>query len=138
MIGVRYPAGPLSLITVAAMLPRSWDIRLIDRNIEEFSSADIDWADLVLTTGMLPQKTDALEIIDLCQSRGKPVAIGGPDVTSSPQDYERANFGILGEAELVIDAFIEAWSGGARSGVFEAEKFKANVAGKARSHGSTC
>src|SRR5688572_29296159 len=86
MVGVRYPAGPLSLITVAAMLPRSWDIRLIDHNTEEFSTAYIDWADLVLTTGMLAQQPDALEIIELCRSRGRPVAIGGPDVTSSPQD----------------------------------------------------
>ena len=34
---------------------------------------------------------------------------------------------MLGEAELVIDDFIEAWNAGRRQGLFEAEKFKADI-----------
>jgi radical SAM superfamily enzyme YgiQ (UPF0313 family) len=115
------------LITVAAMLPSSWDLRLIDRNVEELTPAHIDWADLVITTGMLPQQPDTREVIKLSRERGKPVAVGGPDVTSSPEIYAEADIRVLGEAELVIDDFIAAWNAGQRQGVFEAEKFKADV-----------
>ncbi|HUK10672.1 MAG TPA: B12-binding domain-containing radical SAM protein [Stellaceae bacterium] len=125
--GARFPAAPLGLITVAALLPSSWNCRLINRNTEKLTDADLDWADLVMTGGMLPQRPDTQTVIELAQAHGKPVVIGGPDVTSAPQAYAQADFQVLGEAEGVIDAFIEAWNSGARSGVFEAEKFKIDV-----------
>ena len=65
--------------------------------------------------------------IELAQARGKPVVVGGPDVTSAPEAYAQADFQVLGEAEGVIEAFIEAWSAGSLKGVFEAEKFKIDV-----------
>ena len=64
LLGARYTAAPLGLITVAAMLPPSWDVRLINRNTEELTDADIDWADIVMTGGMLPQQADTLDLID--------------------------------------------------------------------------
>jgi radical SAM superfamily enzyme YgiQ (UPF0313 family) len=125
--GAKYPAPPLGLITVAALLPRPWTIRLVNRNTEELTDDDLDWADLVLTSGMLPQAGDMLDVVDLCRARGKPVAVGGPSVTSSPDLYQTANFRVLGEAEGVIDQFVEAWEAGAREGLFEAEKFQVDV-----------
>jgi radical SAM superfamily enzyme YgiQ (UPF0313 family) len=127
LFGAKYPAAPLGLITVAAMLPPSWGVRLIDRNAEELTAEDLAWADLVMTGGMLPQQRDTLEVVDLCHAQGKPVAIGGPAVTSTPHIYEKADFRVLGEAEGVIDAFIAAWESGAREGVFEIEKFTVDV-----------
>jgi radical SAM superfamily enzyme YgiQ (UPF0313 family) len=127
LFGAKYPAAPLGLITVAAMLPPSWVVRLVDRNAEELTTEDIAWADLVMTGGMLPQQRDTLEVVDLCHAQGKPVAIGGPAVTSTPHIYEKADFRVLGEAEGVIDAFIAAWDSGTRQGVFEIEKFTVDV-----------
>jgi radical SAM superfamily enzyme YgiQ (UPF0313 family) len=127
LFGAKYPAAPLGLITVAAMLPPSWMVRLVDRNAEELTTGDLAWADLVMTGGMLPQQRDTLEVVDLCHALGKPVAIGGPAVTSTPHIYEKADFRVLGEAEGVIDAFIAAWDSGAREGVFEIEKFTVDV-----------
>jgi radical SAM superfamily enzyme YgiQ (UPF0313 family) len=125
--GAKYPASPLGLITVAALLPRSWSIRLIDLNTEELNDGDIDWADLVLTGGMLPQQSSTLDLVEFCRARGKPVVVGGPGVTSSPHFYQTANFRVLGEAEGAIDQFVEAWEAGAREGQFEAEKFQTDV-----------
>ena len=110
--GVRCPAPPLGLITVAALLPPAWNIRLVNRNAEELSDADLDWADMVMTGGMFPQQADTFVLIKLCHSRGKPVVVGGPAPTSSPQIYGDADFLVLGEAEGVIDQFIAAWSTG--------------------------
>ena len=127
LMGVRRPAAPLGLITVAAMLPSGWTLRLIDCNTAPLTDDDFAWADLVFTGGMLPQQADTLRLIELCRSRGKPVVVGGPDPTSSPHIYAAADFQVLGEAEGVINEFVAAWSSGARSGVFTAPKFQADV-----------
>ena len=127
LFGARYPTAPLGLITVAALLPSTWNIRLVDRNAELLTDSDLDWADLVMTGGMLPQHFDAIEVIELCRARGKPVAVGGPAVTSVPELYPNANFLVRGEAEGIIDTFIAAWEAGAREGTFEAEKFTIDV-----------
>jgi radical SAM superfamily enzyme YgiQ (UPF0313 family) len=127
LFGAKYPAPPLGLITVAALLPPSWTVRLIDRNAEELTDDDIDWADLVMTGGMITQHNDTVAVIDMCQARAKPVAVGGPSVTSVPEGYADADFRILGEAEGIIDLFIAAWEAGARDGTFAAEKFTVDV-----------
>jgi radical SAM superfamily enzyme YgiQ (UPF0313 family) len=127
LFNARYPTTPLGLITVAALLPNAWTIRLVDRNTEALADGDLEWADLVMTGGMLPQYFDTIEVIELCRARGKPVVVGGPGVTSVPHLYSKANFQVLGEAEGIIDQFISAWEAGAREGVFEAEKFKIDV-----------
>ncbi|MDJ0930955.1 cobalamin B12-binding domain-containing protein [Breoghania sp.] len=85
MVGAKYPAPPLGLITVAAMLPASWDIRLIDYNTQDLSDEDISAADLVMSGGMLPQQPSTLAIIESYKALGVPVAIGGLDVTTSPE-----------------------------------------------------
>jgi len=127
LFNARYPTTPLGLITVAALLPRAWTIKLVDRNAQVLSDDDLEWADLVMTGGMLPQYFDTIEIIELCRARRKPVVVGGPGVTSVPGLYSKANFQVLGEAEGIINEFIAAWEAGAREGVFEAEKFKIDV-----------
>ncbi|MFN3347330.1 DUF4070 domain-containing protein [Pseudorhodoplanes sp.] len=127
IFGARYPTPPLGLITVAALLPPSWSVRLVDRNVEELTESDLEWADLVMTGGMLPQHDDLLEIIDVCRKRETPVTIGGPAATSVPNFYSRANFQVLGEVEDVLGEFVAAWEAGAREGVFQAKKFEIDV-----------
>jgi hypothetical protein len=127
LTGARYPAAPLGLITVAALLPKAWKIRLINRNTEDLTDDDFAWADLVMTGGMLPQRNDALRMIDMCHDHGKPVVVGGPDVTSIPSFYSAADFQVLGEAEEIMDDFVSAWRSGATRGVFKAEMGKTDV-----------
>src|SRR6516164_10930809 len=45
LLGAKYPAAPLGMITLAALLPPSWDIRLVNRNTEELQDGDLAWAD---------------------------------------------------------------------------------------------
>lgn len=125
--GAKCPAPPLGLITVAALLPETWSLRLVDRNAEELLDSDIDWADIVLTGGMLPQRVDTLDVIARVQGRGKPVAVGGPDAMSSPEAFGHVEFLVIGEAEGVLRDFVRAWESGTRSGVFKAEKFKVDI-----------
>lgn len=127
VVGARYPTAPLGLITVAALLPPSWEVRLVNRNTEELGDDDITWADMVMTGGMLFQQADTFRIIERAHALGRPVVVGGPDVTSHPHQYEAADIRVLGEAEGVIDTFIAAWDAGTRAGVFEAAKFQVDV-----------
>ena len=127
ILRVGYPLPPLGMITLAALLPPGWDIRLVNRNTEELDPADLDWADMVMTGGMLNQQFDAHKIIKLAQEAGKPVVVGGPDVTSSPHIYAQADIRVLGEAESIIEEFVAAWERGERKGDFEAPKFQADV-----------
>src|SRR5207237_8272532 len=83
LVGAKYPAAPLGLITVAAMLPKHWDIRLINRNTEPLTDADLDWPDLVMIGGMFQRQPDCLYLIDLAHLHGKPVCVGGPAVFST-------------------------------------------------------
>ena len=127
VVGARYPAAPLGLITVAAMLPADWDVRLINRNTEELMDGDLAWADMVMTGGMCAQQLDTHAVIKICRTHNIPVVVGGPDVMSSPHLYADADFRVVGEAEDALPAFIAAWKRGERQGCFEVPKFQADV-----------
>jgi radical SAM superfamily enzyme YgiQ (UPF0313 family) len=127
LLGARYPTAPLGLITVAAMLPANWNIRLVDRNIEDAVPDDFGWADMVMIGGMMNQQFDMLRIIAIAHRYGKPVVVGGPDVTSSPHLYQDADFLVLGEVENIIPQFVAAWEAGERRGRLTAEKFEIDV-----------
>lgn len=127
LIGARCLAPPLGLITVAAMLPKTWQLKLIDRNAEELSDADIERVDLVMTGGMLPQEPDTLAIIEQCARLNVPVCVGGPAPSSTPDVYAHADFLVVGEAESVIGDFVAAWERGDKRGRFDAVRFKADV-----------
>ena len=60
MIPERAMTPPLGLITVAALCPASWQIRLIDHAFEELRDEDLQWADLVMVSAMHAQRDDAL------------------------------------------------------------------------------
>ncbi|MEM7759718.1 MAG: DUF4070 domain-containing protein [Cyanobacteria bacterium P01_A01_bin.40] len=109
---------PLGLITVAAILPQEWEFKLVDHNVQEITSADWDWAELVIISGMIVQKNDLLAQIAEAKNRGKLVAVGGPYATTSPQEVKAADFLVLDEGEITLPMFIAAIERGDRSGVF--------------------
>jgi radical SAM superfamily enzyme YgiQ (UPF0313 family) len=116
--GAKYPAAPLGLITLAALLPQGWNFRLIDLNTATLEDADIHWADLVFIGGMLPQQLSFLKLIDRVQELGKRVVAGGPDPTSQPEIYKQADFLVLGEAEGTLPRFLRDLEAGAERGVY--------------------
>ncbi|KAA1259006.1 Radical SAM superfamily protein [Rubripirellula obstinata] len=125
-IGAKATAPPLGLMTVAALLPEDWEIRLADLNVQPINEGDWQWADVICTGGMLPQQPGILELIERSKADGKFVAVGGPDPTSQPQIYSDADAVVMGEGELTIPMWLDAWREGNPKGVFES-KLKPDV-----------
>ncbi len=113
---------PLGLVTVAAILPQSWEFKLVDRNIRTVTEEEWDWADIVILSAMIVQKEDLLAQIHEAKRRGKLVAVGGPYATSVPHEVEAAgtDFMVLDEGELTLPLFVEALERGETQGVFRA------------------
>ncbi|MFL0770783.1 MAG: B12-binding domain-containing radical SAM protein [Prochlorococcus sp.] len=120
---------PLGLVTVAALLPQEWEMKLVDRNVNEVSEADWNWAELVVISGMIVQKDDMEVQIAKAKQRGLPVAIGGPFASSTPDAPEiaLADFKILDEGEITLPMFLEALERGETGGRFSAEGIKPDV-----------
>ena len=129
LIGRKVSLPPLGMITVAAILPQTWEFRLVDRNARYETEADWDWADLVIISGMIVQKPDMLHLISEAKRRGKLVAAGGPYVTSVPEAAREAgvDFLVLDEGEITLPLLVEALERGETSGVFSANGEKPDV-----------
>ncbi len=112
---------PLGLITLAALLPRDWDIRLVDLAAQPRSDIDWNWPDLVMISAMLIQKDNFIELIREAKSRGKTVVVGGPYATSVPEDSLAAgcDFLVRGEGENTIPLLLESLKQGLSGGVIE-------------------
>lgn len=127
LLGAKYITQPLGLLTVAALLPKDWEFRLVDLNTRGLDDTDVAWAEVVMTGGMITQQLETLRLIRELKARGKTVVVGGPDPTSQPSVYKAADFLVLGEAEFTMPAFLAAWERGERTGRFEAGEAKADV-----------
>lgn len=120
---------PLGLATVAAILPQTWEFKLVDRNVQALTEAEWAWADLVIISAMIVQKEDFLAQIREAKRRGKRVAVGGPYATALPHEAESAgaDYLILDEGEITLPLFIEAIERGESQGVFRANGEKPDV-----------
>ena len=120
---------PLGLVTVAALLPRAWEMKLVDRNVREVTEEEWSWAELVIISGMIVQKADMAAQIGEAKRRGLSVAVGGPFASSTPDapELDLADFKILDEGEITLPQFIEAINCGEKGGVFSANGEKPDV-----------
>lgn len=125
MAGLRSTNPPLGLITVAALLPKDWELRLVDRNVRFETEADWNWCDMVILSAMIIQQQDFQALIQKSIALGKKVAVGGPFPTSVPEFAlaAGADYLILDEGECTVPLFLEALGRGEERGIFRsAEK----------------
>jgi radical SAM superfamily enzyme YgiQ (UPF0313 family) len=111
---------PLGLITVAALLPSEWELRLVDLNVSSLTEGDWQWADLVLISAMYIQRDGLLALVREAKRRGKTVVAGGPYPTSLPEAIVEAgcDFVVRGEGENTVPLLLEAMRQG-KTGIIE-------------------
>jgi radical SAM superfamily enzyme YgiQ (UPF0313 family) len=97
---------PLGLLTVAAMLPAEWQLRLVDLNVRPLTDAELRWADYVFLSGMIVHKASAHQIASRCAALGVTVVAGGPLFTTGHAGFPEIRHFVLGEAENVIAGLI--------------------------------
>ena len=104
--GKRSVFPPLGLLTVASVLPKSWEKRLVDVNVRTVKDADLAWADVVLVSAMFVQREGMLKILARCRERGLRTVVGGP-ITSCMEDISLyADHVVVGEAEEIVPELI--------------------------------
>jgi radical SAM superfamily enzyme YgiQ (UPF0313 family) len=89
-------------MTVAALLPDRWQKRLVDTSVEPLRDRDLEWADVVLMSGMHIQRDALLAIVERCRVRGLRTVVGGPIASSVAAAELKADHVVIGEAESLI------------------------------------
>lgn len=118
---------PLGLLTVAALLPKDWTLRLIDLNIQQIRPTDIDGADLVLVSGMAIQHKSMMEVINMCRRARVPSVVGGPHATSSPEKFADAAHLVLDEGEITLPLFLSDYQAGNPHRIYTARGEKPDI-----------
>jgi radical SAM superfamily enzyme YgiQ (UPF0313 family) len=98
---------PLGLLTVAAMLPRDWELKVVDKNVERLKDDDLRWADFVLISAMIVHKESVRKIVARCVTFGKRVIAGGPLFTTGHEAFPEIQHFVLGEAEELMPQLVE-------------------------------
>jgi len=110
---------PLGLITVAALCPKSWTLRLIDRNFEELRDSDLRWADLVMVSGMRVHDADMRDVLRRARSLGKRTMVGGPYASSQPEALAPlSDHVVVGEPDEVFDGIARDLETGAAKSLY--------------------
>jgi radical SAM superfamily enzyme YgiQ (UPF0313 family) len=119
MIPERAMTPPLGLITVAALCPATWEIRLIDHAFEELRDEDLKWANLVMVSAMHAQRADALHILSRARAFGKRTFVGGPWASTDPEAALRvADHVMVGEAEEAFPGIAAALEAGTAKALY--------------------
>lgn len=115
--------APLGLLTVAAMLPTDWDLRLVDMNIERLTDQDLAWADYVFVSAMVAQRASAQEVVHRCHEAGVRVVAGGPLFIAEHDAFSEVDHFVLNEAELTLPPFLQDLAEGHPQRIYKSSAF---------------
>jgi radical SAM superfamily enzyme YgiQ (UPF0313 family) len=104
--------SPLGLLTIASLLPRNWELKLIDLNVERLKDKHLSWADLVFISAMTIQSHSTRKIIERCKKAGVKIVAGGPLFSASYGELKDVDHFVLNEGEITFPLFLDDWENG--------------------------
>jgi hypothetical protein len=113
-VGKKSNTPELGLLTIAGMFPRNYRLKVVDMNVAPLTDADLDWADVVLTSTMIVQKDSLQQVIESCNRAQIPIVAGGPHPTFASMEPRR-NCG----PGTGVSATLNSWTEKERSGKIE-------------------
>ena len=103
MVPERSLVPPLGLITVAALCPAQWEIRLVDLAFQDLRDEDILWADLVMVSAMAVQRKGVRLTLERASKLNRRTMIGGPYASSDPDALlPLADHVVVGEPDEIF------------------------------------
>jgi radical SAM superfamily enzyme YgiQ (UPF0313 family) len=115
-----YP--PLGLLTVASLLPREWEKKLVDMNADDLNDEDIAWADYVFISAMDVQRQSAHEVVERCHQLGTKMVAGGPLFTTGHEEFPEVDHFVLGEAETLVSRLVSDLEKGRGERFYQSEE----------------
>jgi radical SAM superfamily enzyme YgiQ (UPF0313 family) len=121
-INKKVSLPPLGLLTVASLIPKDWEKKLVDLNAVTLKDADIEWADYVFISAMVVQRKSTKEVIRRAKLFGKPVVAGGPLFTNQYSDFEYVDCFVLNEGEVTIPIFLKDLESNTIKHIYESDE----------------
>ncbi|MCX7778683.1 MAG: DUF4070 domain-containing protein [Patescibacteria group bacterium] len=125
-INKKAPFPPLGLLTVAALLPKEWEKRLVDLNVNKLKDEDLKWADFVFISAMIIQKKSVKKIVRRCKKFSTKIVAGGPLFTTGfgvEEFKDEIDHFILNEAEITLKQFLEDFKNGSLKKIYTSSEF---------------
>ncbi|MDE2773345.1 MAG: B12-binding domain-containing radical SAM protein [Gemmatimonadota bacterium] len=122
LLGIKAAFPPLGLLTVAAMFPSRYNLRVVDLNVTALEDADLEWADLAFTSTMIPQRPSLEQVVERCNRAQVPVIAGGPHPTTFHEEMEGIDHFVLDEVEETFRTFLRDLENGTARAVYRAPK----------------
>jgi radical SAM superfamily enzyme YgiQ (UPF0313 family) len=114
---------PLGLITISAMLPQTWQKKLVDMNVSTLKTTDLLWADYVFISAMYIQKESVKKVIGECIKHNIKIVAGGPLFTQEFENYPQIDHFILNEAELTLPPFLKDLDAGHPEKIYKTNEY---------------
>ena len=125
VLGKKAAYPPLGLLTIAAMLPTSWEKKLINMNCETLKKKHIKWADYVFISSIVGQKHSTREVVDRVRKIGKTVIAGGSLFTTAWEEFSNIDTIVMGESEEIIPVLIKDMENGNLKKIYSMKEFPA-------------
>lgn len=110
---------PLGLLTIAAMMPKNYEPKIIDLNTTDISQRDIDEADIIFISAMIIQKDSFNQVVQLCRKSKKTIVAGGYYATSCYEDIKDVDHFVLNEGEVTLPQFLRDYENGSPQKVYD-------------------
>jgi radical SAM superfamily enzyme YgiQ (UPF0313 family) len=123
LISKKATHPPLGLLTVAVMLPKEWEKKLIDMNVGALRDKDLEWADFVFISGISIQKASVKAVIDRCKKLGCKIVAGGPLFTAGYEEFEDVDYLVLNDAEITLPRFLQDLKNGCPRHIYTSSRF---------------